>query len=176
MTNFFETPADTGVTQSDALATGIAYLVSDTGVTQSEDLLLLVGRIATDTGLTQTDAFALVTARTIADTLSFSDYIGVFSRRSLSDTGLTTTQTITRCVYHYIVGTGVTNTDQFVVKSFRVVSTTGSTITDSTGAAVRPAPDSPFAFLCSRNWVTATTPTKWTPKAHNRFTYTTIAD
>ena len=149
---------------------------SDTGVTQSEDLLLLVGRIATDTGLTQTDAFALVTARTIADTLSFSDYIGVFSRRSLSDTGLTQTDSYVRFIHRKKTDTGTTITDQFVVKSFRVVSTTGSTITDSTGAAVRPAPDSPFAFLCSRNWVTATTPTKWTPKAYNRFTYTTIAD
>jgi hypothetical protein len=120
VTNFNETPADTGVTQS-------------------ETLLLYVGRPITDTGLTQTDSFVR------------------FIHRKKTDTGTTVT-------------------DQFVVKSFRVISTTGSTITDSTGAAVRPAPDSPFAFLCSRNWETATTPTKWTTAAYNRFTYTTIAD
>ena len=150
---------------------------SDTGLTQSENLLFLVGRIAADTGITQSDAFALVTARTVEDTLAFSDYIGRFTGRTIADT-LTFSDTPVRfkLAIRTITQTGVTNSDQFLVKSFRVVSTTGSTITDSTGAAVRPAPDSPFAFLCSRNWITATVPSKWTPTAYNRFTYTTIAD
>ena len=129
-----------------------------------------------DTGLTQSDIIALVTARTIADTLTFSDYIGAFARRAVSDTGLTQTDSFQRVIHRKKTDTGTTITDQFVVKSFRVISDTGATVTDSTGAAVRPAPDSPFAFLCSRNWVTATTPSKWTPNAYARFTYTTIAD
>jgi hypothetical protein len=129
-----------------------------------------------DTGVTQSDTFLIFTARTIADTLSFSDAIGAFARRYVTDTGLTTTDSITKFASKFRTDTGTTITDQFVVKSFRLISSTGSTITDSTGAAVRPAPDSPFAFLCSRNWETATTPTKWTTAAYNRFTYTTIAD
>ena len=129
-----------------------------------------------DTGVTQSDSFLIFTARTIADTLSFSDAIGRFARRTAADTGLTQTDSFVRFIHRKKTDTGTTITDQFVVKSFRLISDTGSTITDSTGAAVRPAPDSPFAFLCSRNWETATTPTKWTTAAYNRFTYTTIAD
>ena len=158
MTDFFETPADTGVTQSDALP-------------------VTVGRAVSDTGVTGSDSVVKVASKVLADTLSFSDYIGVFSRRNIADT-LTFSYTPVRFkrAFRTLSDTGSTISSQFVIKSFRFVSTTGSTITDSTGAAVTPAPDSPFTFLCTRNWILAETPRKWTPTVSRRFTYTTIGD
>ena len=157
MTNYFETPGDTGVTQTDDLFRAVSPTIADT--------------------LTQSETLNLVTARTIADTLSFSDYIGAFSRRVISDT-LTFSDTPVRLkrAFRTITDTGSTVSSQFVVKSFRLISTTGATISDSTGAYVVPAPDALFTYLCSRNWNYIENENKWTTNAYARFTYTTIAD
>ena len=158
MTDFFETPGDTGVTQSETVELITARTIDDT--------------------LAFSDAIVVSASRTIDDTLTFSDYIGPFSIRGITDTGVTPSDTPVRLklAFRTISDTGSTVADQYVLRARRFVSDTGVAVTDSTGAYVEPAPDAMFTYLCSRNWNYLENNNKWVTNAYGRFTYTTIAD
>lgn len=97
MSTYFETPSDTGVTHSDAVALITARFIADTGVTNTDSIRLFTNHVISDTGITSTDSLAIVRRRfrTISDTgCTIADQFVLKAVRPITTTGVTQTDSL----------------------------------------------------------------------------------
>lgn len=110
---------DAGVVQSDSVGRQIQRGVADTGEGQSDSLVTTRRPSIADTGTTQTDAIATARLRGVADTgASQSDAVGRTVTRPIADTGATQTDSVvgrptTRAITDYAIAQGTVYSDTF---------------------------------------------------------------
>jgi len=93
-----------------------------------------------------------------------------------TDTGTTFSEALVTARAHVLSTTGTTISDQFIKRTFRSLSTTGTTITESNFRTVVPAAWNQPVITSSRNWGYTIDTNKWTIRAHENYSYSTLGD
>jgi len=128
--------SDTGIASSDTLLTTRVHVLSDT-FTFTDSLTKYASKVLSDT-LTFSDSLRTRRYRVLTDTLAFSDSLSrVFTpgftgyQRTITDTGITSTDSISRSISRTLSTTGLAQSDQLSAGQVQNLTDTGLVQTDS---------------------------------------------